>query len=256
MADVAVAHIVNGYDDAVRGVRARVLEFVRSTWGGLEQFRDADIDRWVGRVVPIVTGGQRTVASLTDAYLAAIEQSTLGVPVPPRGVPSHLVTTEAMRGISAAEVYRRPAVTVYTALSKGAPFGQAVAQGLTRALSIAGTDVQLARTHSTRYLLSNNDRVVGYRRVPGGGNVCDLCLTAATQRYHSEDLMPIHGGCSCGVEPIFGSEDPGQVIDLQGAEDTSTEDFGAAVDVHQHGELGPVLTVAGQTFTGPDDLDL
>lgn len=105
--------------------------------------------------------------------------------------------------------------------------------------------------------MANNDNIVGYRRVPAGGNVCELCLTAATQRYHRDDLMPIHPGCSCDVEPLYGSEDPGQVIDLV----TSDTGEPAAVDnpsdvvVQDHGELGPVLAVRGQAFRGPDDLD-
>lgn len=43
--------------------------------------------------------------------------------------------------------------------------------------------------------------IVGYERVPDGG-ACVLCLTAAGQRYHSDDLMPIHDKCGCGVEPL------------------------------------------------------
>lgn len=258
--DPAVAHIVNGYDDAVRSARTRVEMFIRSTWGGLEQIRDPEVDRFVKRVVPVVAGGQRNIASLTDAYLAALERNTLGTPARPLGIPAELVTTDAMRGVPAVQVYRRPAVTVYTALSKGVPFDQAMRSGLSRALEISSTDLQLARTHTMRYLGSKNDRIVGYRRVPGGGDVCELCLEASTQRYHVEDLMPIHGNCSCGVDPIFGTEDPGQVVDQDlldsihnnraGIEDADTQFV-----VHEHGEIGPMLAVAGQTFTGPDDLD-
>lgn len=257
-ADRAVLHIVNGYDDAVRSVRARVEQFVRGTWGGIEQMRDADVDRFVKRVIPVVTGGQRNIASLTDAYLAAVERSTFGSPTRPLGVPANLVTTDAMRGVPAVQVYRRPAVTVYTALSKGVPFDTAMQSGLARALEISSTDLQLARTHTMQYIGSKNDRIVGYRRVPGGGNVCELCDEASTQRYHVEDLMPIHPGCSCGVEPIFGTDDPGQVIDQDKLDDikSAREDAGANVAVQDHGEIGPMLTVSGQTFTGPDDLDL
>lgn len=257
-ADLAVRHIVTNYDGQVRSIRARVHTFVRGTWGGLEQLRDDDVKRFVSRIIPVVAGGQRQVASLTDAYLAAIQRNVTGTRSRPLGVPTKLITTEAMRGVPAEIVYRRPAVTVYTALSNGVPFDQAMHSGLDRALAISATDLQLARTHTMRYIGSQNDRIVGYRRVPGGGNVCALCEEASTQRYHVEDLMPIHNGCSCGVEPIFGTEDPGQVIDQDLLDEIRSrgEDAGATVAVHDHGELGPVLTVTGQTFTGPDDLDL
>lgn len=250
MAADAVVNAVLNYDDAVRAVRARVLSFIQGTWGSLEQFRDPDIDRFIARVVPVVTGGQRQVAALTDGYLAALETKTLGIPTRPLGIPADVVTTQAMRGVAADIVYRRPAITVWMALAKGVSLDDAAGRGLTRALAIGATDLQLARTHATRYAFANNDRIVGYRRVPGGGNVCDLCSTASTQRYHVEDLMPIHNGCSCGVEPIYGTEDPGQVIDP-----SSFDNSDADVVVHDHGELGPVLAVAGQNFKGPDDLD-
>lgn len=248
MADAAVTRVVLNYDDAVRAVRARVLSFIRRTWGGLEQFRDADIDRWVARVVPAVAGGQRQVAALTDGYLAAIEASALGIPVRPRGIPTDLITTDAMRGVPAESVYRRPAVTVWMALASGAAIDAAAGLGLTRALAIGATDLQLARTHAARYTFAANDKIVGYRRVPGGGNVCDLCASAATMQYRVEDLMPIHNGCSCGVEPIYGTADPGAI-------DTSFDNPEADVVVQDHGELGPVLALADQAFKGPDDLE-
>lgn len=268
-ASATVDRIVLGYSDAVRSTRAHVLSQVQSTWRGLGDYRDADIKQFVKRVVPVMEGGQRHVASMTDAYLAALETKVLGTPVRPIGIPTDLITTQALRGVPAHEVYTRPGVSVWTALSKGSSLDDAVQQGLTRALSIGATDLQLARTHTTQYALGQNDNVAGYRRVPGGSEVCGLCLVASTQRYHVEDLMPIHPGCSCDVEPIFGDKDPGLVIDPDRLEAThaaiadtfgsssadarSPVDYRDALIVHDHGEIGPVLAVRGQNFTGPND---
>lgn len=241
----------------MRAVRARVVDYVRTIWTDLGDYRDADIDRFVSTVVPVVAGGQRQVAALTDAYLASVGTVILGKSVRPVGIPANVINYEALRGVPAAKVYARPGNVVWTALAGGVNLDEAVQRGLGRAMSITATDLQLARTHATRYAMANNDRIVGFRRVPSGGNVCELCSTASTQRYHRDDLLPIHPGCSCGVEPIYGTEDPGQVID-PGTSDTgepNTVDNPSDVVVHDHGELGPVLAVKGQAFRGPDDLE-
>lgn len=248
--DARVAHIVTSYSDTVREVRTRVTSFVERLWGGLESFRDTDIDRFVARVVPVVAGGQRQVASLTDSYLAAVETSVLGKAVPPTGVPASVIASESLRGLPARTIYQRPGLVVWGALSKGQDIETAARAGLDRALSLATTDLQLARTHTSRYLMSNNPRITGYRRVPGGANVCDLCALASENHYSRGDLMPIHPGCSCDVEPDFASTDLPDTVDVQ----PQIEETDIGFTVHEHGELGPVLAVAGQAFTGPDDI--
>lgn len=114
--------------------------------------------------------------------------------------------------------------------------------------------------------------IVGFRRVLSSKpNHCALCILASTQRYHSFDLMPIHPGCGCRVAMIIGDRDPGQVLDenlVIGLHDIIRRDLGETyVDpggrkglahyrdilvTNEHGEIGPVLGVRGQKFTGPD----
>lgn len=269
-ADPAVRRIVTAYRDQAALVRARVLDFVQRTWNGLDDYRDADIDRFVAVVVPVVTGGQVQIAGLTDAYLATIETAVLGDVARPAGVPRSLITDDVMRGVPAADVYGRAGPTVWTALANGSTMTAAVAAGLDRMLATAATDLQLAKTHTSRFVLGGKDHVVGYRRVLEGRRSCGLCVVASTQRYHKDDLMPIHGRCDCGVEPIFGGADPGQVIDtstLDGLHAHIEDRFGVAdrggrdpVDfrsvlvTHEHGELGPVLAVKGQQFTDDPDI--
>jgi hypothetical protein len=258
------ARLIGANQAAVKQVRARVEAFLRATWTNLGSWRDADVQRWVGQAVPVVLGAQRQVASLTDAYLAQL----LGVG--PTGVPFAQVTGAAVRGVDPAEVYQRPGKTVWGELSNGAALLDAVARGADRAVSIAMTDLQLTKTHSARYVLDRHDGVVGYRRVLTGSHSCGLCAVASTQRYHKRDLMPIHPACDCAVAPIIGSEDPGQVIDeqrLQATHDAIQERFGIsdrgardpidyrhALVINHHGEIGPVLGVRGQHFTGPGDI--
>lgn len=266
-----VVRVVATYNDTVKAVRARVLAFVAATWTGLESYRDPDIARFVAAVVPVVEGGQRRVAALTDAYLATVARTVLGTSKPV-GVGPTNVSIENLRGVPATEVYTRPAITAWMALRDGKPLDHAVSEGLERAKDITASDLQLAKTHTIQRNLAADKRVAGYRRVLTGAHNCGLCIVASTQRYHKGDLLPIHPGCDCGVLPIYGNRDPGQIIDpdgLEGVHAAIQERFGVSdrggrdiglkdnfpdyskVLVREHGELGPLLTVRGQKFTGP-----
>ncbi len=246
-ADPAVVRVVTAYSNTVQAVRNRVEQFVRRAWGGLGSYRDADIDRFVALVVPVVTGGQRQVAALTDVYLATIAAAVLGGAPRPVGVP--VAVTNDIRGVPADDVYHRPGITVWTALAAGVAIDGAIQQGLTRALTISATDLQLAATRTAQHLLSRDDRVKGFRRVTNGG-CCGLCDEATDEMYGSDEVLPIHGSCSCGVSPVYSDEDPG---DVPGGT-PSGENEGDTPTVEEHGELGRVLVVAGQHFTSADDI--
>lgn len=271
--DPATLTVINRYVDQNVALRQRVVSFVERAWGSLDSWRDADIERFVRAVVPVIEAGQVQTAALTDAYLAAVESTITGLPVRPVGIPADLVVDEAVRGVATAAVYSRTGPTVWTALSQGASLRVAAQKGLQRALSTASTDMQLAKTHASRHVLSKKDGVVGYRRVITGSKSCGLCIVASSQRYHKHNLLPCHPGCDCSVAPIYGKHDPGQVVDpstLAGVHDAIAQRFGAFTEsargrdgipnyrdvlvTHEHGEIGPVLSVKGQTFTGPDDL--
>lgn len=168
---------------------------------------------------------------------------------------------------------------------------KAIEAGLNRAVQTALTDVQLAKRSTALQVIGHDDRIVGYRRVLEGPHSCGLCLVASTQRYHREKLLPMHPACDCSVAAIWGRSDPGQLIaatanidgkhvpiaDLPDIHDRIEQEFGRSSSgariipgardakgriiryqdvlvTHDHGELGPVLGVAGRPFLGPDDL--
>jgi hypothetical protein len=119
-------------------------------------------------------------------------------------------------------------------------------------------------------VLEQDDRIHFYRRVLTGRS-CMFCATASTQRYRGSDLMPLHGRCDCAVAPIFGDEDPGQVINHQVLSKLKAKGPGywkergfvdangdpiepgreGPVAVRQHGELGPTLVDRHDHFDGP-----
>lgn len=257
-------------------IRDRVLTFATALWGASTSLRDADVDRLVARLVPVVQGGQMQVANLTNAYIQRIaELEGLKVAVAPIDRDQVI----GYRGVPAADVYRRPAVDTYTALAAGKPFTDARNEGMHRLASIVTTDVQQARTRQARagYEFAGFDYTV---RVLSGAENCALCVIASTQRYNAGSLMPIHPGCDCGERGVRAGRDPGQVIDQDlldaayqqidvklASGDPSPElgekrtaagkpisDLTDLIITREHGELGPTLTWRQDSFTGPDAL--
>lgn len=268
-AEPSVLRIIEAHRASTEALRARVLNALERLWAVQPGWHDVDVVRWLGSVVPLMEGAQVQTAAVTDAYLARIEAEILAVPARPVGVPTEVVSTQGLRGVPATEVWQRPAVTVRTALSEGLDLRTAADRGFNRVRELAETNLQLAETHATRHVHQAKRNVAGYRRVPRGRS-CPLCLLASTQRYHKAELMPIHPGCHCKTHTIYGSHDPGQVLDPAGVDAVhqAVADFtgqpvdraATAVDyrkfvvTHDHGEIGPVLARRGQDWTGPRDI--
>lgn len=253
------------YAAQVKAIRTRVQTFALARFRA-GQYRDVNLGEFVKQAVPIIAAGQRQISSLTDSYLSMTLTSMLGTKVPMRGA----IDTSNLRGVPLTDVYERPFVTVRTKLSQGMPYDLAVQAGTARLVDLVLTDMQMAKTYTAQNVLSNSsERVTGYERTLTGSQSCGLCVVASTQRYRKSDLMPIHPGCDCGVEPII---DRGvQVINPErlaqihksvgdffgGNLDKSLQssarapDYRELIAVHEHGEIGPVLSIKGQKFTGP-----
>ena len=227
--------LIRAYESQSALLRERVVAYSLSVWAAARSFRDADVDRIVAQIVPAVQAGQLQLATLTDAYIGQVAKRAGVV-----WVPSLDRTVTAYRGVDAGIVYRRPAVALYTALAAGEGFSRAVDVGQSRLLSIVSTDLQQARNRQASQSVRGSG-FSSYRRVLTGKEDCDLCQLASTNVYSKADLMPIHPGCDCGVEPV---------VEFDAKPDPAAE----TVVVNMHGELGPTLGWAGEHFTGPSDL--
>lgn len=253
-------------------LRTTLLAALAGLWVRLGSWRETDVDRFVRLAGPFVQAAQQRMVALTAAYLSRQVAALTGEPLRHAPAPVGMLS-EPLRGVPLAEEYARPFHDVWTALHDGKPLTEAVQTGRDRLENLAATDLQLAKTHSARQVMSGDRRIVGYRRVLEGAYSCGLCVVASTQRYHKADLMPIHPGCDCSVAPIVGDKDPGLVIDeqrLAGAHQAIADRFGKAeagaraagtvpnyrdvLVTHEHGEIGPVLAVRSQHWTGPSDL--
>jgi len=251
------------YAAQIKAIRTRLDTFASSRFMA-GQYRDADMARFLQEVVPVVLASRRQVSAITDSYLAQVLSQTLGNRVAPRGP----IDTNALRGIDAKEVYARPFVTVRTKLSTGMPFDAAVSAGSARLTDILLTDMQMAKSYTAQDVISNSSsRITGFERTLTGSKSCGLCVVASTQRYHKEDLMPIHPGCDCGVNPITDTGEQvinpvrleqihSSVKEFFGTSDSGARapDYRKMLVTHQHGEIGPVLARRGDHFSGPNSV--
>jgi hypothetical protein len=239
-----------------------------NSFRNLGSWRDEDVERYIAGLLPPLEGIKRQAVSLTNSFHKAIAEGR-DEPFTVPAISAADLTTEALRnGVGAEVVYRRPFVDMWTAIKKGSQLRDAIEAGAIRARSLASTEVQLAKRNASLFTRRANDNIVGFIRVLSGTENCALCYVASTQRYTRGQLLPIHPGCDCGELEIYGSQNIDQVIDeerLNAVHEAVEARFGFSdpsgreidyrgITIREHGELGPVLTVKGQHFTGPDDL--
>lgn len=235
----------------------------RSSFLSLGSWREDDIPRFIQQVVPSMNNAKRNMANYAVGYykeMAGIAGEKFKMP----NIDPASLSTQALRnGVTDDMIWSRPFKSMWTSLSKGNDISDALDAGARRAVDLARTDVQLARRGAGLQARSSNDRIVGYLRTLSGAENCALCYVASTQRYKKKDLLPIHPGCDCGEMPIYGKDDPGQIIDdirLEATHDAVETRFGVQdrggrepdyrkIKIQDHGELGPVLTVKGEKFT-------
>ena len=223
-------------DAVYRAQRLRLSAAVAARTAAIWTQLQGDQPAALAQLIPVVEAGQSHVASLVAAYMTAkaSEQGAQAVLT----VDPARYTTEALRGLPAAEVYSRPWGAFYKNLDAGVTRPQATQSALASLDKLVRTDMQLAQTHSARDLMSNPEvGIVGWRRVLNGDTNCPLCTVASTRTYRIGDLMPIHEHCDCTVEPLWGTEPVTSV--------------GTTVKVELDPELGPRLMASGWSSVGP-----
>ena len=269
------AVLAERYRDALIDVRKRVSARVERNWRRLGSWNEADVDRFLAATLPVVDAGQRRTVSLTDAYLARASRTrAIGLPV------DDLVGAAVRNGAEPAVVYTRPFVQLWSALSDGAQFMDAMNAAGVRAAQSASTDVSLSMRASADAFQAASpaqatgpaeSKIVGWERVIDP-DACAFCATASTQRYKSANLDPLHANCQCGIAPVF-KENDRAIKDFNRQTLRNIKDANAGKDgnywqarhfrvdgqtgevilpevaVHEHGELGAVLADASHSFT-------
>lgn len=254
---------VRRYHRSIDRLRRRMIAAAAATWAITDGIAETDRLEFLSTIEPYVIAGQTQAGAIVSSYLTAATGESLGRP--------ELDHSVLRNGAAFADVYSRPFVTARTGLAEGKAYTAAVGEGLQRLRHLASTDVQLAHRDAARQLMQRSKRIVGYRRVLTGES-CPLCAVASTQRYRTNQLMPLHDHCDCSLAPIIGDSDPGRVInrdllhEVQTASDrpdywndrrfkvsadgaiVDRDDKPFAVAVVEHGEKGPWLTDASHQF--------
>jgi hypothetical protein len=225
--DRALVLLAERQADSFNRVRLATQEAVGRAWDLLGNVDDASRLAFIAAVEPVVAAAQVQVAETTAAMLAQ------SLTVMGEGAAAAAITTAdvaALRGgVSAAEVYSRPVVLMRSLITdklgdKAIGWALAKQRARARAVGSASMDVAMAQREAMRTnalqvnQATGRERIVGYRRTLSGVS-CRFCATASTQRYTivagTKGLMPIHHHCDCGVAPIIGTRDPGQIINRE-----------------------------------------
>lgn len=221
---------VTVYQDRLKAIRARTAAAAAAEWARLPNLDASLRDGFAARVAPIVASGQLLTARTTNAYIARRAGIT-----PVRLTPAAVTGAAVRNGLDPLEEYQRPFGAAWSALGDGVPFAEAKARGLARLTDLTTTDVWLAMRATTEIIDQSTDRIVGWSRVADPG-ACDLCSAADGLPMDQAADLAGHPNCGCTSEPRFTGEAPTEAADPE------------AIDVHEHGELGPVLYQAGQSF--------
>lgn len=214
-------------------LRELVAGGVIAAWTALPDYNEDDVELWLARVLPLIAAATRQSITLADAYVArALGRRPLGIdPVP--------VAAAARSGATPAEVYRRPFVTVWTALSRGVDRQAAIQAGGARAVSTARADVQLAQRAALVEIQRADPKIRGYRRRADPG-ACKFCAKIDGAFVKSATAMALHNGCGCALEPSLTASKASPIPD--------------GVAVREHGEMGAYLGDPSHDFTSAADL--
>lgn len=226
-------------------------------WYAASQVREA-----AARAAEVSLAAQQATTGLFTEYTAQVAAAMSGSP---RVEVPKVVLEPVRNGADPLLVHARPAAVFKRTFALTADDDEALRRAVERAIQLAETDIMLAARQAQQKAMAELG-LRGYRRVLrpelSESGPCGLCVVAADRVYRTGELMPIHGRCKCLTVPVGGELDPGWRLNrddldrlYKTAGSTSAKDLKRLrVSVNEHGELGPVLTVAGQRFTGPDDL--
>lgn len=200
--------LAEAHREAQLRIRTGTARAVGQVWRDLGSYNRSDVGRYVAAVEPIIEGGKRRAITTAAAFVGK------SVRRPPPEVDVGGISKRVRNGTSVAAVQNRPFVTTWKGLKDGKSWETATGEGLATAVSAAFTDVSLALRDALPELMKQEAAIDGYQRVPGG-DACDYCVLASTQRYTTGELMPLHNNCGCGVEIL--TDAPYRVSEYTGA---------------------------------------
>lgn len=223
----------------------------------------AGADRVVPDLLADIQAGQRATARTSAAYVSGLLD---GAPDADRSfVTVDLPASMRVAGQADPTVpYRRPFTQWSRDLGAGMDEETARARARQRLMVMADSDLTSAMREGVRQIVADHPDVIAMRRVIhpelSRGGACGLCVAASDRLYSKRMLMPIHARCVCEPVIVTRQADPGLKLNVADfaaiyGPDSVTDPAGLkrtrfAIDFH--GEYGPVLRRADDTFEAPD----
>lgn len=256
------------YAAASEQLKGQAAATAEAAWSSFDAWYDtALVAATAVTLADLSRTAQHTATGLAAQYVAEVVGALSGAPV---RVPQ-AATPPVRNGVDLAGVHGRPAEVFRRAVATGADETRARELAVARGGNLMRTDLSLVeRTSEQKQMQAAS--IKRYRRVLrpelSESGSCGLCIAASDRLYKVSQLMPIHPPhCKCKTMPVDGG-DAGALLnaedvkrlyaeahDLAGS--TRREDLiNVRVKVNHHGELGPVLTRAGDSFRGPRDVRL
>lgn len=242
--------LVDAHIEGQARLRRVLTQAVGTAWRDLPAHDRGNVEEWLARVLPAVDTTQRASAALTEAFIAQVLER------PPLGIDQNELIGSAVRnGTPPSVVYERPFITYWGGLANGLSYEDALAKGGERATSAAAMDTQLSMRATADAIGRTDQSIYGYKRV-ADPTACDFCSAVNGAFVKHASASPLHNHCGCGLEPLT-EPHPGGVFLPDGTQ-VRFAAYGPLFDdqvaVHEHGELGPLLTAPGDRFTGPSGL--
>ena len=279
--------IVDAQAAARAEIVARATAGVERLGAGVDNFADpAQVTAYATRAGQIVAAGQLGVAAVTNTYLTRLASVFTGDQLSLMPIAPEMGATfrHLPDGHGWLDVYQRVARTYRIEYAATGDRDLAFYRANLRARRMVETDLGLAYRAQVDHFLRGADSswtaernyvgrgprrayMFAYRRIIrpelSKGNVCAMCIVASDRTYYRGDLLPLHTGCHCEVMLVTKATDPGERMNREELDAIYREAGGADYAslrrtkyvVREHGELGPVLRDADQSFTGPADID-
>jgi hypothetical protein len=264
--------LVQAYAAAQEQAQAQAAATAEAAWLAFTAWYTAGATAQLGQeMAELSQAAQDVAAGLAQEYAMLATSLATGQSFT---IPRTPTRPEIRNGAPLELVHTRPSQAYKRMVATGKDPGDAHREAAIRATGLLRSDMTLAERAAAQDTLKRLG-VTQYRRVIhpelSRSGSCGLCIAAADRVYKTGYLMPIHPpNCNCTPMPIVGEWDPGMTLnenDLKelyaragGGVDTPTTASkklqSVKYTVNEHGEFGPVLTKAGDSFRGPDSVAL
>ena len=162
-------------DEAIEAYRQRLLTLrTRASaglvvaWDDLEDYEDDDLESFIARTAPLLTGVKAATVATSAAFVAlALRASPVGVRATDVAVEPRIT---------------HPFLSTWHALAGGRSFDEAVSVGRSQAGAVGFDFVQSTSRRTGDHVANATGRNVRWRRV-AGGKACAWCRTVAGQLY-------------------------------------------------------------------------